>query len=365
MRLALSAAFAALILAGACSSGGPAAGDPAAKPAASTGGAGPGAAPAAAAAAPASSSAAPLPRLLITYSAAIALYVPLYVAAEEGLFRKHGVDVEISYAEANVSRPGLISGEIDANYSNGQSAIAIGAAGADIVILDCQDSISSDYVIMAQPGIQRIADLRGKLVGVSRPTDLSVGYLSVILQREGMTTSDVQLRTLGGQPERQAGLETKQVDAVILSAPYDYMLERAGYSRVLNIVDLRLPTAGRCLYTMRRTLDAKRPAFEGAMKAIIEADQFVKQNPERAMAVMSKYTQETDPELLRILYDSITPWSNKVPTVSLDGLRFQADFTATISDSPQIREYDVSKMVDESILRELERSGFIDRVYGS
>jgi ABC-type nitrate/sulfonate/bicarbonate transport system substrate-binding protein len=227
------------------------------------------------------------------------------------------------------------------------------------------DSVSSDYVIMAQPGIRSVADLRGKQVGVSRPTDLSVGYLSVVLQREGMTTNDVQLRTLGGQAERQAGLESKQVDAVILSAPYDYVLEREGYSRVLNIVDLRLPTAGRCFYTMRNTLDAKRPAFEAALKALIEADHFVKQNPDRAMAIMSKYTQETDPELLRILYDSIVPWSNKVPTVSLDGLRFQADFTATISDAPQIREYDVSKMVDESLLHNLEQSGFIDRVYGS
>jgi NitT/TauT family transport system substrate-binding protein len=361
MRLAFSVALAALVLVGACSPGSPAAPQPA-KPAASASGAATAAAPAAAAAA---SPAAPLPSLQITYSAAIALYVPLYVAKEEGLFRKHGVDVELSYIEANVSRPGLISGEIDASFSNGQSAIAIGAAGADPVILDCMDSVSSDYVIMAQPGIQRVADLRGKLVGVSRPTDLSVGYLSVVLQRDGMTTNDVQVRTLGGQPERLAGLETRQVDAVILSAPYDYMLERAGYSRVLNIVDLRLPTAGRCFFTMRHTLDAKRPAFEAALKALIEADHFVKQNPDRAMAVISKYTQETDPELLRILYDSITPWSNKVPTVSLDGLRFQADFTATISDAPQIREYDVSKLVDESLLRDLERSGFIDRVYGS
>ena len=230
------------------------------------------------------------------------------------------------------------------------------------MILDCLDSISSDYVIMAQPGITRVADLRGKLIGVSRPTDLSVGYLSVVLQREGLTTNDVQIRTLGGQPERQVGLETKQADAVILSAPFDYALERGGYSRVLNIADLRLPTAGRCLYTMRSTLNAKRPAFEAAMKAIIEADNFVKQHPEQAMAVMSKYTMETDPQALRILYDSIAPWSNKVPTVSIDGLRFQADFTATISDAPQIRDYDVTKMVDESILHDLERSGFIDRV---
>ena len=70
------------------------------------------------------------------------------------------------------------------------------------------------------------------------------------------------------------------------------------------------------------------------------------------------------PEVLRVLYDSIAPWSNKVPTVSLDGLRFQADFTATITDSPQLRDYDVTQMVDESIVRELERNGFIDRVYG-
>src|SRR5262249_33611221 len=258
MCLAPSVALAALVLVGACSPGSPAAAPQPAKPAASASGS------------------APLPSLQITYSAAIALYVPLYVAKEEGLFRKNGVDAEISYADANVSRPGLISGEIDANFSNGQSAIAIGAAGADIVILDCMDSVSSDYVIMAQPGIRSVADLRGKQIGVSRPTDLSVGYLSVVLQREGMTINDVQLRTLGGQPERQAGLESKQVDAVILSAPFDYVLERAGYSRVLNIVDLRLPTAGRCFFTMRNTLDAKRPAFEAALKALIEADHFVK-----------------------------------------------------------------------------------------
>jgi NitT/TauT family transport system substrate-binding protein len=306
-----------------------------------------------------------LPSLQIAYPAAIALYVPLYVAKEEGFFRKHGVDAEINYADINVGRAGLISGEIDAHFSNGQNAIAMAAAGADLALLDCLDSVSSDYVIMAQPGIRHVADLHGKLIGIGRPTDMSVGYLSVVLQREGLSLNDVSLRSLVGQPERQAGLESHQVDAVILSAPYDYILERSGFTRVLNLVDLRLPTAGRCFYTIRQTLDAKRGAFEAALKAIIEAEHFVKTNPDRAMAVMSKYTQETDPEALRLLYDSIALWSNKVPTVSLDGLRFQADFTAAISDAPQIRDYDVSKMVDESLLREIERSGFIDRIYGS
>jgi ABC-type nitrate/sulfonate/bicarbonate transport system substrate-binding protein len=356
-RALLGVALAAVCLAGACTTGSPAASPQSGRATPSGGSSVP-------AAVVAPSTPAPLPPLRITYSAAIALYVPLYMAKEEGFFRKYGVDAEISYADATVGRAGLVSGEIDANFSNGQNAIAIAAAGADLVVLDCLDSVSSDYVIMAQPGIRQIADLRGKLIGVSRPTDLSVGYLSVVLQREGLSTNDVSLRSLGGQPERQAGLESHQVDAVILSAPYDHILERAGFSRVLNLVDLRLPTAGRCLYTLRRTLDAKRGAFEAAVKAIVEAEHFVKTNPERAMAVMAQYTSETDPEVLRVLYDSIAPWSNKVPTVSLDGLRFQADFTATITDSPQLRDYDVTQMVDESIVRELERNGFIDRVYG-
>ena len=58
------------------------------------------------------------------------------------------------------------------------------------------------------------------------------------------------------------------------------------------------------------------------------------------MAVMSKYTLENDPEVLRVLYDSIVPWGNKVPTVSLEGLRFQADWAdprGLLAADPRVR----------------------------
>lgn len=360
LRPGLPLLLTGMLVVGACGRSGPAPTAPAVPPAAGSGAA----AEARVDSGPAAeATTVPLERLRITFPAAIALYAPLYVAFAEGFFRRHGLDVDLAYVDVNVSSPALLSGEIDAMFSSGQLAVSMGAAGSDVVLLGCLDNVSSDYVIMAQPNLRGVTELRDKLIGVGHPADMSVGYLAVVLERHGLSLNDVQFRGLGGQAERRAALESRLVDSVILSAPHDSMLERDGFSRVLNVVDLRLPAAGRCVVSTRRNLAARRQALEGVVKAIVEAEHFVKTQPERTMAVMSQYSKEENPETLRLLWQSIAPWGAKVPLVSLEGLRFQAAFTATVSNAPQIREFDVASMVDESIVRELERSGFIEKVY--
>jgi len=142
--------------------------------------------------------------------------VPYGVTA--GIFKKAGIDVEWQLIQPGPNAiAAMVSGDIDVGLIAGpvpQNAIVQGAK-LDVVAVSLRRVI---YQFLGGPGINSVADLAGKRVGVSGAGSPSDFFTSKVLRGAGLEPGrDVELLSLGGSSERLAAFVAGQIDGVILS----------------------------------------------------------------------------------------------------------------------------------------------------
>jgi NitT/TauT family transport system substrate-binding protein len=139
--------------------------------------------------------------------------LPLWMAKDAGFYEREGLDVEQIWIQGNPATAALIAGEIDLLYCIPHNTISAIAGGADLVFVA---SIYNrmQYRIVAAPGIDKMEQLRGKVVGVARLHDVAHFYLRLAHKRFGMSDRDVQMAAVGGKTlgfwrSRTAGLRRR------------------------------------------------------------------------------------------------------------------------------------------------------------
>ena len=141
---------------------------------------------------------------------------PSYFASWLGFYKEEGVDVEISQvAGASKILEAVVAGSADVGGGVYEQTIQMAAEGKSIVAF-LSLLKSPNFAIIGAPGILKLADLRGKTVGVSSVGSPSQFYLTYLLQKEGIAPSDVSTATVGMGATAMAALEHGQVDAAVL-----------------------------------------------------------------------------------------------------------------------------------------------------
>src|SRR5581483_6490106 len=132
--------------------------------------------------------------------------LPLWMAKDAGFYEREGLDVEQIWIQGNPATAALIAGEIDALYCIPHNTISAIAGGAELLFVA---SIYNrmQYRIVAGAGIDKMEQLRGKIVGVARLQDVAHFYLRLALKRFGMSDRDVQMAAVGGQSDRVLALK--------------------------------------------------------------------------------------------------------------------------------------------------------------
>ena len=118
------------------------------------------------------SSAAATDRITAVYTSIAAAYAPFWVAKDKGFFDKYNLDTRLIYMRGTIpTTAALANGEIEFVQSGAAPFINYAARGGDVVLLGCMANKVIDYVFIANPSITRIEQLRGKTIGISRPSD--------------------------------------------------------------------------------------------------------------------------------------------------------------------------------------------------
>ena len=159
-------------------------------------------------------------RINAIYASIAGDHAALYVAQEMGLFRKYGLDVNLSYiAGAAQVIQTMMAGENQIATAGGSGVVDADFGGADLVAVAGMVNMPAFYIVV-QPEIKSIQDLRGRPVGITRfgsSTDFTMRY---ILRKAGLDPDkDVPLLQLGGQPELAAAIETRRIFAAPMTPP--------------------------------------------------------------------------------------------------------------------------------------------------
>ena len=302
-------------------------------------------------------------RLTAVYTSIAAAYAPFWVAKDKGIFEKYNLDAHLVYMRGTVpTTAALANGDIEFVQSGAAPFINYAARGGDAVLLGCLANKVIDYVFIAHPSISRMEQLRGKTIGISRPGDQTYYYVRDILKRYGIGLKDVRLVQTGLQPERVAALRQGLVLASILNRPNNLVLEQEGYRRLLDIEDLKLPAGVRCLITSRKLMKARPALPESFVMSWLESVRFILNQKRETKQIIGKYTQNADDVQLEEAWRSLTTQTEIPPYVSVSQLQGQTAMLA--EDQPELSRFDAKTMVDNAVLKKLDDSGWIKKLFG-
>jgi NitT/TauT family transport system substrate-binding protein len=308
----------------------------------------------------------PLPlaaeRVTAVYTSIAAAYAPFWVAKDRGIFDKYNLETSLVYMRGTVPTiAALANNDIEFVQSGAAPFINYAARGGDVVLLGCLANKVIDYVFVAHPSISRIEQLRGKTIAISRPGDQTYYYVRDILKRYGISLKEVRLVQTGLQPERVAALKQGLVMASILNRPNNLVLEQEGYKRLLDIEDLKLPAGVRCLITTRKLLKSRPATAEKFAMAWLESIRFILTQKNETKQIISKYTRNTEEAHLEEAWQSLSAQTEVPPYVSVSQL--QGQVTTLAEDQPDLTRFDAKTMVDNSVIKKLEDSGWTKKLF--
>jgi NitT/TauT family transport system substrate-binding protein len=306
-----------------------------------------------------------LPKVRAAYTSIGIQFDPVYIMKELQLPRKHGLDVDVLFVPVS-SRAiqAALAGEIQFLTSGGVANINANATGADFVGLTATLN-TFVFKIIATPDLKKPEHLKGKKVGISRlggASDFSIRYA---LTHWGLVPDkDVALIQVGGEPEELLALQNKAVDAVVLSEPFASAAMRMGASLVADLSQLNVPYTMHGFGTRKSYIRSNRDVVVRFMKAYLEGIYVFKTNKEVALNVLKKYTRMDDLSLVQTSYDEMSQrLIRRVPYPDREGIQTIIDQLA--KTRPQMKSLNPGDFIDPSILKEIEDSGFIKKLYGN
>ena len=300
------------------------------------------------------------PIILAGHGTLSASILPLWVGADAKLFDKHGLQVRPIYLPRAAGRPALLSGDIQIYFSAGPPLVQMRLSGGDVAITSCVvHKLTSK--IMAVPAIQKIADLRGKVLAVANPGSASDFAAKLFLARQGMKPGqDVSIIYSGSTSAAFAALVNGRVQAIFATSPNDLQAAQAGFKPLLELGDLNIPYAGNCTAAMRPYI-AKQPArMRGFVAGVAEAVAYIRRQPNEAKAILQKYIRVSDPAILRHAYDSDTRYMEPAPYPTVAGTKTILD---QLGVSGRPAEIFVAEFIDDRFMKQLSDEGFVKRLY--
>jgi NitT/TauT family transport system substrate-binding protein len=238
--------------------------------------------------------------LRVAYLSTSATMASLWMAQEIGGFAKEGVDVEVLSMASSVAIPALIANEIDAVQVSAAPVITASLRGHDAVfVAGLLNTMIWDFY--ARPEIKSPEQIKGKLVGTDRPaTPVAYGTL-VALKKMGLTPKDVQLFPLGSSAQVVAALHSGQIIGGLGAPPASFVLERAGFRSMVNLLDVPYQNVG--IVVRRSRMDELGSRLVPLLRSVRAGiDRYYSDKP-FAMKVIGKYTKEADADVLDKTYE--------------------------------------------------------------
>ena len=304
-------------------------------------------------------------KIKIAYSSTDTLNQIWTIPQEIGLYKKNGLDVELVYiGSTTVGISAIMAQDIQVGNAAGSGVANANVRGADTVSVGCTINVLA-YELVVLDSVKTAEDLKGKSIGISRFGSVSDVAARELLKGLGLRPmDDVKILQVGGAAERAAGF-SRGVIAGFPSPPGNVHLIPGGLPhRILaNLSDLKkpYPLPFICAVTTKSYLAKNRSVVRRVMMSLIEASQYFKTNKEGAQKVVAKYLRGANKAYLDSSYESTAKILERVPYTSREGMKIQLDEALKQAPGSKVT---VDNLIDDSIVRELEKDGFIDRVYG-
>ena len=301
-------------------------------------------------------------KIRIGYSGATISNAMLWVTDEAKLFQKNGIDPEILYLQTTLGQTALIAGEIDMCVYSGSLLSAARLQGADVVMV-ASFLNKPIYRLVVRPEIRAVTDLRGKRLGITRFGTVTDSTTRLLVGRLGLDPDkDVILVQVGEVPVLLTSLIAgKTIDGAIIQPPYYQKAVASGMHVLANMQEMDILVQQTGLNTTRKFIARNPDVVRRAVKSIIEGIHMMRENPAIAKRAIAKRMQTRDEKELEDSYQLLRSFIQVKPYPTLQG--FKTIFADLAKRVPAAKNADPKDYVDTRFIDELDRSGFIDKLY--
>jgi len=308
-----------------------------------------------------SASAQSLTRLHVGYSSPSGNQAVLWVAKEAGSFKHHGLDVDLIFiGSGSTMTQAVIAGQINIAQVGGVAPISARLRGADLKIVAVSFNTLALSLIVQQD-IRSMADLKGKRIRISRfgsNTDFGARY---ILKKHGLLPDrDVAILQHGDVPSTFAALQAGGIQGGMLSYPTTATATKMGFKELVDMSEVGLEYPSTNIAVTERYLKGQSDLVRRFLMAFVEGIHRYKTDEAFTKKVIGDYARIRDAQVLDETYRLFATKIQKIPYPSPGGIRLALD---SLGDDPRARQARPEEFFDDSILRRLDREGFVDRLY--
>ncbi len=313
---------------------------------------------------PAAGAAQPRTKIVVGFASMSSVVTSLWVAQEKGFFARHGLDPQLVFVPGSPTLIASINtGDIHLASTGGTATLGAVVGGLDMKIIAAfANYVQTDLVV--RPEIKTPADLKGKRIGVTSIG--GTGWMSAMLGLEQIGLSPerdkILIAAFGDQRVISNALETGTIQGAAIAGIFTRRLKRMGYNFLGDME--KIPLVGTSVVVKADYLASHQPIVRSALRAMLEAHGYVLNPANKAsvIEVVSKKLGVTDPVAANDGYEDYVRRTDKKGFVVLDGLRNIQRFMK--QRNPKIGEINLDRLIDESILRDFEKTGVLEQALG-
>ena len=303
-----------------------------------------------------------LERMNVGYSAQAGAFAPIWITKDAGIFQKNGLDVNLIFIPGGpTAAAAMLAGEVQAAAMAGPAVVTSNLGGTDLVMIAGMVNTFAFQIITVK-NITASQQLKGKRIGVNRfgtAPDIAARFA---LQKMGISPSEVTILQLGEQSTRLLAMKAGQLDAAVVLPPITTMAQREGMNVLMDMSELGAEFQITGLASSQSFISKNRPSAMKLMRAFVEGIHFYKTRKKDSMTIIAKYMRTNDMEAVEATWDY---FANKIvprkPYPTAQGIKALLDLAA--KERPEAAKVAPERIMNVSLLKELDESGYIDRLY--
>ena len=289
----------------------------------------------------------------LAYSSIGPMATGIWMAKESGAFEKYGLQADIILITSGpVAVQSLIGGDLQVVSAASNAVINAILNGAPIIAV-AGTANRPYHRLFVQPEINRIEDLRGKSLGVTRFGSITDNLTRILLRKYGLENA-VNVRQMGGTIEVSAAFQNRLIAGAVTS---EMRVTPPSQAKVLlQLVDMAIPYSMNMIAVQREYLRRNPEVVENTIRAYADGLAFLHRNKERALKIIAKYSRLNDPKQIDQFYDDAMTYLDRVP-------RAEPEAVQTILEFMGKKNVPLETFQDNSIIDKLTREGFFEKLY--
>jgi NitT/TauT family transport system substrate-binding protein len=284
----------------------------------------------------------------------------LWVGADQGFYRKHGLNVEVIYMRTgSLSMSALAAGDVQVVLTSSNAVLNVAAGGLDVAIIGSLFN-QPEGEFIARPEIKRPEELKGKFVAIQSiggggwaNNILALDYFGLDPDRD-----NIRFIVLGDQPSRIQALETGRAQASWMGSTFSVPLKKKGYTVLLDLTRAPIPYVGSSLVVKRSVARQEAKIYEAMLKGTLDSMRFFlkSENKPVVMRIIAHRLRLSRVEDAEAGYNAMAAAYSSDLRPKPEGLK--KIYTILARTNPKLLTIRPESILDDALIQKIHSSGY-------